>query len=167
MVTGGRPELAVADPLVRIAYDESLRAVTAQAGVLDNLRSRASTVIAAASLVTAFLGGQALAKPSATLSHVEMDTWAWVAVGAFLGIGLLILAVLWPWKWRFVMSAKSLLASAQISGVTEDSMLADLARFNEKNYDANAVRLENLMWCFRGAILLLAVEALAWMMNLA
>jgi hypothetical protein len=48
----------------RVVYEESVRAMNQQAGVLDNLRARAGTLIAAASLVTGFLGGQALAKPS-------------------------------------------------------------------------------------------------------
>jgi hypothetical protein len=48
------------DDEARIAYDASIHAIQDQANVLDGLRSRAGTVLAAAALVSSFLGGQAL-----------------------------------------------------------------------------------------------------------
>jgi hypothetical protein len=156
----------MADPKVKLAYDESLRAITAQAAVLDNLRSRAATIVSVASLVTTFLGGQALIKPTAQSPEVDINFWGVIAIGCFCGIGLCILAILWPYRWRFVMSAQILLAGAGTSGVTEDSMLSDVARYNEANYDQNEQRLQNLFWLFRVAVLLLVLESLAWIMNL-
>jgi hypothetical protein len=38
----------------QIAYDASLRAIEEQAGVLDGLRTRAGTVLAAAALVSSW-----------------------------------------------------------------------------------------------------------------
>jgi hypothetical protein len=43
----------------RVVYDASVRAAQDQAGVLDSLRTRAGTLLAAAALVSSFLGGQA------------------------------------------------------------------------------------------------------------
>ena len=47
----------------RLAYEASVRAIEDQARVLEDLRSRAATLVAAAALVTSFLGGTTLTGP--------------------------------------------------------------------------------------------------------
>jgi hypothetical protein len=77
----------MAETIANLAYDESIRAITAHAGVLDNLRARAGTLVAVASLVTSFLGGQALVKPSldhGALVRQSLDSYAIGAIGAFV-----------------------------------------------------------------------------------
>src|SRR6266496_650368 len=63
--------------IAQLAYDASVRAIQDQAGVLDGLRTRAGTVLAAAALVSSFLGGQALRDSS----HLELLSLTTAAVG--------------------------------------------------------------------------------------
>ena len=58
--------LPTADEAYKVPYDESVRMLTQQGSALDNIRTRAGTLVAAASLVTTFVGAQAFAKPSLT-----------------------------------------------------------------------------------------------------
>src|SRR5947208_14203484 len=77
----------VADSVEAIAYEQAVRAVDGQSATLESLRGRAATMISAASLVTAFLGGLALAGPTVTNGQIvrtPLSGWSWVAVGAFV-----------------------------------------------------------------------------------
>jgi hypothetical protein len=67
----------VTDSVFEVPYAESVRMLTQQASALDNLRSRASTILAAAALVTTFLGAQALAtfKLACILTVAETALW--------------------------------------------------------------------------------------------
>lgn len=52
-------------PLDELAYEQALRALDQQAGVLDELRQRTSTLIAVTALVATFLGAESLnARPA-------------------------------------------------------------------------------------------------------
>lgn len=89
----------MADSVAAIAYEETVRGLTAQAGVLDNLRTRAGTLIAVASLVTSFLGGQALAKPTfrgGVLERQPLAGWGVGAVAAFVLLAIAAIVILWP-----------------------------------------------------------------------
>src|SRR5439155_5634676 len=95
----------VAASLEELAYQESVRGLAEQSGVLEDLESRAGTLLAAAALVTSFLGGRALGG--------HFDTWSFVAVAAFVATSLAVIGVLWPrHSWRFVVSAGPFLAAA-------------------------------------------------------
>ena len=89
----------------RIAYDASVRAIQDQASVLDSLRTRSGTVLAAAALVSSFLGGQVLRQET----HLDLWSLSTVAVCAFVGSALLALLILWPFEFRFSLSAGALL----------------------------------------------------------
>jgi hypothetical protein len=45
------------DAILQLAYEEARQAVAQQIGELDNIRARAGTLLAVASLSTSFLGG--------------------------------------------------------------------------------------------------------------
>jgi hypothetical protein len=45
------------DAILQLAYEEARQAVAQQIGELDNIRVRAGTLLAVASLSTSFLGG--------------------------------------------------------------------------------------------------------------
>src|SRR5438067_127384 len=108
-------------------YSEATRAIERQQSVLDGLRSRTGTLFAAASLVTAFLGGQSLTR------NPNLDFFAWGAIASFVSLFILVLAILWPWAFRFVFSAKILLEDHRKKPVTE--LQAYLAEIWERNYD--------------------------------
>ncbi len=93
----------------QIAYDASVRAIQDQAGVLDSLRTRTGTVLAAAALVSSFLGGQALRESG----HLELWSLTTTAVGAFVASAVLALVILWPFEFRFSLSARALIEAVE------------------------------------------------------
>jgi hypothetical protein len=158
----------MADTIGRLAYDEAKSAITAQASVLDGLRARAGTLLAAASLVTSFLGGQVLAKPqlaSGVVSRPSIGTEGWAAIVCFVGLAVLALAILWPYKWRFVLSAGTILSNGESSDF--EGAQKELAEYHETNHDLNEDKLGRLFWCFRFACALLVAETIAWILDLS
>lgn len=156
----------MADSVSRLAYDESVRAISAQSGVLDNLRARAGTLIAVASLVTSFLGGQALAKPAladGVVNRADIGWWAVVAMVLFVSVAAMAIAILWPYTWKFDMDSSTIL---DWPATEYDDALRDLARFHGQNHSANALLLERLFWCLRLGCLFLVLETLSWLIDL-
>ena len=151
-------DAGVSEATAKVVYDESVRGITRQQGVVDALRSRAATLFTGASLVTAFLGGQALTRDP------DLNVLAWVAIGAFVALFGLVILILWPWKFRFVLSAQILI---------EDHLHKDPAQLHrylaevwEKNYDLNQVRVGQLHLIFRAACAALSIEVVAWLISI-
>lgn len=153
-----------------MAYDEGVRSIASQEGLLDGLRARAGTLLAAAALVTSFLGGQALAKPTlvtgGAVVEAEIGVPGWLAIGCFLTLALIALGILYPrGDWRFEMSANKVLGPTR-EGATLDDVYASLGRFHDQNRRSNRVKLDRMFWWFRLACFLLIVETVAWMIDL-
>src|SRR3954454_4097533 len=72
-----------------LAFEEAGRALDAQERAVNELRSRAGVLIAAAAITTSFFGSRAV-------SGDGLSGWVWVAVIAFIVVGGCVLAVLWP-----------------------------------------------------------------------
>jgi hypothetical protein len=146
-----------------IVYDESVRAITQQEAALDGLRARTGTLLAAASITTAFIGGEALVRePGLVLG-------AWAAIIAFCIVGGLAMTILWPWTWRFSHDASVLIEDhVNIPARRQAEQLQlFLARTNDANWDANQRKLERLFWCFRVGSLCLGAEVVLWIVVLA
>ncbi len=151
------------DAIYQLAYDEAKQAVAQQVGALDNLRGRAGTLLAVASLSTSFLGG-------IVLQDKAPEGWlSWAAIGAFLGAVAITLVLLMPRRrWVFGNSAKVI-----IEGYAEGEHPRDLAAthrhlalYLEGNEDKNAKRLDCLYWLFTVASILLGGEILLWLVAL-
>jgi hypothetical protein len=156
----------VADTVIQLAYDEAVRAIDSQASTLESLRSRAGTLLSAASLVTGFLGGLALASPTLVSGEVvrgKVGVPAWFAIGAFIGVAVFALLILLPYKFRFEMSAEKILKSRNLGF---DDYQAALAGFHDANRIRNKKRITNLLWSFRLACLFLVVETVFWVLEL-
>jgi hypothetical protein len=85
------------------------------------MRARAGTLLAAGSLVSAFLRGQALAGPSLVTGAVvraDIGSAGWVAIGCFVAIFLVCGVILWPYTWEF-----SQLPSGLIENYEADSSI--------------------------------------------
>jgi hypothetical protein len=112
----------------QIAYDPSVRAIQDQAGMLDSLRTRAGTVLAAAALVSSFLGGQALREAT----HLNVLSLTTAAISAFVASAVLALLTLWPFEFRFSLSARALLDAVDqhesAGGTSVGELLSVLAR---------------------------------------
>jgi hypothetical protein len=155
--------LSVAETSAGIVFEESVRAITQQEAALDGSRARTGTLLAAASITTAFIGGEALAR------EAELVLSAWAAIISFCVVGALAIAILWPWTWRFSHDASVLIEDhLEVPQRSQAEQLQlFLARTNDGNWDANQRKLERLFWCFRVGSLCLAAEVILWIVVLA
>jgi hypothetical protein len=146
-----------------LIYGEAVRALEEQQSNLDGLRVRTGTLLAAVSLITAFLGAQAINRHNGSLGAA-----GWVAVGFFILSALGGLVVLWPWTWGFVVSATTLIEDhVDVDEPTSaDELALYLAQVHDENWNGNAARLSWLFWAFRGATICLAGEVIAWLIAL-
>lgn len=147
-----------------LVYGEAVRAIEEQLSNLDGLRVRTGTLLAAVSLITAFLGAQAIAHHGGT----SLGPAGGVAVAFFVATAVGCLVVLWPWTWSFVVSPAMLIEDHLEEGAPSaaDDLALYLARVHEQNWNGNVGRLEVLFWVFRGATLCLAGEVIAWLIAL-
>jgi hypothetical protein len=87
-----------------LAFEEAGRPLDAQERAVNELRSRAGVLIAAAAITTSFFGSRAV-------SGDGLSGWVWAAVIAFIVVGGCVLAVLWPRSdWSFNASAADIIA---------------------------------------------------------
>ena len=151
------------DPRKELAYNESLRALTQQASVLDALRTRTGILLAALSVTATFLGPMGLADDSLT-------GFGWAGTGAFAVAALAALGVLLPRdRWEFSMDANTI-----IDGYIEDpdpasldEMHLEFARLNQHCFEKNKRRLGWLFWSFRISVAGLAVSIAFWLVAIS
>jgi hypothetical protein len=149
----------VEDPRKRLAFEESIRALTLQSAVLDDLRSRTGILLTAASLTATFVGSRALDE--------GFSAWTLVALALFLATGGFCLRVLWPSEnWQFSFNARTILDGyvREPDSASLNKMLVEFAEFNQENWDANNEKLSRLFRSFRLAVLALVLQVLCWLM---
>jgi hypothetical protein len=149
------------DPRLIVAYDESVRAWAHQSAVLDELRSRAGTLIAAASVSSAFLG-------AATLRGSHSLNGSSVAAIVVFGVVIaLCIYVLWPAKdWVFVHNAKLLLEKYMTHGVPLSEMYERMTCDNAGYRQTNAKRINYRFMAFRVACAGLGADVILWLLAL-
>ena len=156
----------------KIVYDESIRVIEGQEASLENLRTRAGTLISAAALVTAFLAPPALSKGTITLTlraaqstHIHFASYSWAATSAFVGVAVSALAILWPYGWTFGHNAHSLMDQHLDRKYPSDEakIYRHLAYYNEVNHSENAKKLNRLFGIFALGCVLLVVEIGLWL----
>jgi hypothetical protein len=151
------------DRAYQLAFEEAKRGLTNQAGALDALRGRAGTLLAVASLATAFLGG---------LVFQDSTPPGWaprVGIFAFIAVVLLSLVLLLPLPgWRFTVRAQAIVGDfieADSPASLADTHRELALRFSQYA-DGNQKRLNILYGIFAAASTLLAVEVGAWLFAL-
>jgi len=82
-----------------------------------------------------------------------------------VAVAILTIAILLPYDFGFVMSAKAILRE-EGRGKDLAEVQKELATDYETNHDDNQKKLNLLFWCLRIACVLLAVETIAWILNL-
>jgi hypothetical protein len=145
-----------------LAFEEAGRAPDAQERAVNELRSRAGVLIAAAAITTSFSGSRAIV-------GAELSIWVWVAVAAFIVVGGCVLAVLWPRSdWSFNASALEIIAEyIEPEPIEFPLVQRDLALHRSAACDANARQLRSLFLVFRIGLIVLVVEVAAWVVALA
>ena len=146
----------------RIAYDEGVRALSQQQGMIESLRTRTGLLLSAAAITTSFLGAQVLNN-----NHPSVATW--LALGSFVGLSVVALAILWPHRLEFTASPANVIESYI---ETEDPLSVaeihrDLALHMHHSYAENLAGQKQLASRFRVAGMLLTIEVILWVIDLA
>jgi hypothetical protein len=159
----GAEELPDITDLARLAYETSLRTLSLQEASLNELRARTGTLVAAASLVTSFLGGAALMRSG-------LDAWSIVALVTFI---LAIASATWVLLPRKDHLVFSLHGSVLYEGEIRDDIFAigetyrRLAYWLDGFHDVNDPKINRLFNCYRIATAFLLLEVIAWSLQLA
>jgi hypothetical protein len=146
----------------RLAYDEAVRTLSQQEGVMEAFRTRAGVLLSAAAVTTSFLGAQALHTRYAGLA-------IWLALACFAGLSGSVLAMLLPSRAEFAANPKRVIA-AYIETDRPLSMTEihrDLAFHMEASHADNNLLLKRLAAAFRLACGLMAAEVALWIVALA
>jgi uncharacterized membrane protein YjjB (DUF3815 family) len=101
----------VATSIEEFSYELTAQALAEQERALSGLRMRAGTVIAAASIAGSFLGGQT--------GHQSLDTWAILALIAFVVCLAAAIWVLVPHELVFAFRGEALLAESDHEGISD------------------------------------------------
>jgi hypothetical protein len=149
-----------------LIYREAVRSLTQQQQSLDGLRARAGGLISATAIATSFLGGLALA--GETSPGNELEGFSWAGIILFCLIILLNMVIVAPWwTWTFETSPTVLVQSVD-SGQADAARLArDLALYFEIFWEDNQRKLNILFLLFQAGAILLIVEIIVWIFELA
>ncbi|MEX2547749.1 MAG: hypothetical protein WD830_08165 [Chloroflexota bacterium] len=149
----------------RLAYDLALKALDQQQETLDGLRERASTLLAAAAIVTSFLGGAAL--PSGQKAALGIP--GWIAVVLFGLTVVTTLNIIRPRSgWRFLPNAKEVVGSYVRSEPTASIAQTHygLAVEMEKAQIENRKQLNGMFDGLTWAVILIGLTIIAWIAEL-
>jgi hypothetical protein len=150
----------VAESIEQLSYQLTTDALAEQERALTGLRTRAGTVLAAASIAGAFLG--------AKTSHGALDVWASLGLIAFVLCVASAVWVLLPHKLVFAFRGSALLAESDhqgLSDVTEAYRAAGI--WIEPFLDSNGSKLGDLSDWLTVSCALLAAEVVLWTVSLA
>jgi hypothetical protein len=162
-----------------VAYKEAARALDEQLKVFEGVQARTGTLVAAAAIVTSFLGGQAAIAGGT-------GGWTWVALAGFAGLLVLALLVLRHPKPVTAASPSRLIPTyiegaggrdAEARAVSPPDattvltplalLYRDLSLYMEESHHTNSQEVERLRHLFDGAAALLMLEILAWVIEVA
>lgn len=146
-----------------LVYNEAVRALTRQRDAFESLRSRAGVLLSGAAVASSLFGGQ-------TVAAGRLGLFGWVAVAALAALGLTLLVVLWPRvEWEDTPLPSRLLQTViEIpEPIALEVLHRELALHMESVYNQNDFEYERLAKFFRTAAILLNIEVLAWVLDLA
>ena len=155
--------------VARLVYDEAVRGVQSQEGALDNLRARASALLAASAIATSFLAGVALSDRGSAFSVFTILGFLSAALAA-----IFVVLVLIPYRgWKFSVEPRVLaddyyygnFADPPKPQSIEDTRIK-LARHMGGWIDGNEDRLNWLYRSFVAAALVVGMNVSFWLIDL-
>lgn len=145
-----------------LAYEEGVRALSEQQAVVDSFRTRAGLLLSGAAIATSFLGQAALDRGT--------TAFTWSAIGLFVVLGGAVLAILWPRDdWEYAIRPERIIANyVEHSQPLPLSLIhRDVALHMDRSYLKNRGQLLVLTRLFRAASILLTLEVVTWVVDLA
>jgi hypothetical protein len=150
------------DLLYKVAYDEAVRALSEQQGIIESFRTRAGVLFSAAAITASFLGASALRGGNASLA-------SWLALFCFVAVAATSLAILWPRKWERAASPRDVIETyiesekpAQI-----ENLYRDLSLHMHNSYMENKKDIEQFAVLLQVASGLLTLEVVLWTIAIA
>jgi membrane protein YdbS with pleckstrin-like domain len=108
-MTSGSTERPIYEAASELAYHQSVHRAQLQSAGLDDLRTRASTVLTVSALVATFFVGQA--------AQNGLSTLGWAALIVFGAVVVVSVAILFPTKgWVFSLPPKDMVRIRQRAG---------------------------------------------------
>jgi hypothetical protein len=149
------------DDLERLASEASCRVLVEQESALRDLRSRAGTLLAAASIAVSLLG-------SGVVEGGELGLVAWLAVGAFTGSLFATLYVLLPREGLvFAIDGRQLYLSLWRIRENPREVYRQHAYWLAGVAASNQVAIDRAEMGYRAAALSLVVQVLLWIAELS
>ena len=145
----------------KVAYDEAVRALSQQQGMIDSMRTRAGLLLSAAAITTSFLGAQAL-------NDGSPDIATWLALASFVGLSSAALAILWPHRWEFAANPENVIANyiETEEPLSVAEIHRDLSIHMHCSYAENLAGQKQLADRFRLAGVFLTAEVTFWIFDL-
>ena len=151
------------DDPYELVYAEAVRGLSQRREAVESLRTRAGIVLTGAAVASSLFGSRAVGAG-------PLGPFGWLAVASFAGLGLALLAVLWPrLEWRATPSPSRVIESLiEVPDPASVEVIhRDLALHMERAQRANDYLYERLAQYFRVGVVLLSGEILAWIVDLA
>jgi hypothetical protein len=149
------------DARVAFVYQEAVRGLNHQQSLVENMNSRAGSVIFATAFANSLLGSRALSD--------GLGPWDWIAAALLFQIGALIVFMLWPYhRYAFRFDPEDLLRQ-YIDGkpTTMSDMHRALALRVKSDMAGNWRIIQRLRVALQVALLLLLLDILAWFLSIA
>ena len=150
------------DPRLAFVYQEAVRGLTHQQGVVESLNARAGNLIFATAFATSLLGARALSD--------GLGTWDWIAVALLFAVGALVVFMLWPYyNFTFRFDPEDLLEQ-YVDGDSPASMAAmhrALALRIKGDMASNWRVIQRIRVALQLGLVLLLFEIAAWLLAVA
>jgi len=150
------------DARLAFIYQEAVRGLTHQENVVENMNSRAGNLIFATAFANSLLGGRALSD--------GLGVWDWTGVALLLGIGGLIVFMVWPFhQYKFRFDTEELLQ--RYVDADRETALSTMHRELALRIRADMVdnwrMIQRLRVALQLALLALLMNILAWLLAIA
>jgi hypothetical protein len=150
------------DPRVAFVYQEAVRGLTHQQGVVESLNTRAGNLIFTTAFATSLLGTRALSD--------GLGAWDWAALLLLFLVGALIVFILWPYyNYSFRFDPEELLATyvdrEAPASLTE--MHRTLAIRIKQDMASNWRIIQPMRVALQVALILFLLELLVWLLSIA
>lgn len=152
------PDSQDAEKTLVLAYEATKEILKAQDNTLGNTRTRASGILNVAALLTSFSAGLGLIETDPSKGPVLHPATAWMLLIVLVGIGSLVLFVLWPAKAWHLGPDPSAMLDKRAAGESEISIRESSTRAMIVGLAHNRTKLKPRQRAFRLAIVLLIAE---------